>query len=649
MADVATPVKKQSRSKQTITITDLTSKYQQKVNNYNTMVSLMGDEQKKIFQVAINIYDIKQRQMHADSYIGYALAALLMNGWYYDVGANQWLKCQTIEEIDIQPTPDEVAHNVPLDEIKYGRYRRYIDTLYSRDACNALGISRWEIFDPIMDGLLDSNEVKQAVSGEMVYEEYGLNFTLEQYEMGGEAAKTKQQPNKITHPAIPISPNIDVNELTRGDTSTDKFLYAYTDSGISKNNRNWRPMIMDRIAQQVMEQNPPGNMGHMKPENVGYELPLPVVTWIGAMTTMLPDGNKRLWLKGYIIPTEDGNNLKTYIRAKAINSISVFGGLTLLPNQETGVQDVLDIDLKSIDISGKLKEGLNSGITELSGEMAMVSNSEPMQNMMLKDTLLNESEENVMGNTLDIKTITLGEIKNGNPQLYGEMQAEIIANMQADNEQKVILTKAGEMDTLTVQLGGNPMDVFKQYQAYAGEMAEAVGVTPIPNDTMGTIKAVADKVKEMAKSLTNVITILKPADNQTVEAKAEEVAQQNQLIANTKAVQDANTKFNELTAGIGNDAMKNLVAMQFSNILNAKPEALPEGYAASAISTLETQVPEAIKGVTENAQSLIQDGQTAGEMLVLGNLGVGAGASAQNKSYADMTDSEAAQALGYVF
>lgn len=575
----------QTQTKGQMTISDLTSKYQQKIDNYNLMIGLMTEEQKKIFQIAINLYDIQLRQDHWDSYVGYALNALARSGWYYNIMTQQWQVCQTPETF-IKPDPkvdDERA------------YEAYLESLYPRQACQMLGVSRWEIIDRTPD----MNSVKLALGGEMAYEELDLDFNVEYYEIGGEQKKSKAKSNKVVHPEIPISPNIDVDELTKGDNSKDKFIYAYTDSGLSKNKRNWRPMIMDRIAQQVMDQNPPGNMGHVNPKNVGYELPLPVVTWIGATTVLLPDGTKRLWLKGYIIPTADGVNLKTYIRAKAINSISVYGGLTLLPNAETGTQDVLDIDLKSIDISGKLKEGLNSGITELAGEMAV-----PQQNQMQ-----NNNEEREETEMADLSKITLADIKTSNPQLFGEMKAAIIEDMKMEESQKVIMTKAGEMDTLTSQMGGNPAEVFKQYQTFAGEMAE----------------------------------------NQTAEAKAQELVQQNQLAQNTKAVQDANAKFAELTKDISNEAVKNLVAMNFSGILQAKPEALPEGYATSSIQTLEAQVPEAIKSVVANAQTLMQNGQAAGEMAAFANLGVGSGAGSNSKSVEQMTDQEYAQSLGYEF
>ena len=616
----------QTGNKNQLTISDLTSKYQQKIDNYNLMVGLMTEEQKKVFQIAINMYDIQIRQNHWDSYVGYALKALAMKGWYYNVLTQQWMPCQTPETF-VKADPKKSDQRA---------YEEYLETLYSRQSCQLLGISCWEIIDRDVD----MNAINLAMGGEMQYEEYDLTFNVEHYEVGGEQKKANT-PNKITHPDIPISPNINVAELTKGDSSKDKFIYAYTDSGLSKNKRNWRPMIMDRIAQQVMDQNPPGNMGHVNPKNVGYELPLPVITWIGATTVLLPDGVKRLWLKGYIIPTADGANLKTYIRAKAINSISVYGGLTLLPNAETGTQDVLDIDLKSIDISGKLKEGLNSGITELAGEMANPNQTSMQYNNSNKE----EREETKMA---DVSRITLADIKTGNPQLYGEMKADIIASMEADANQKTIMTKAGEMDTLTSQLGGNPSEMFKQYQTIAGEMAEAVGIAPKQGSPMPTMAEIGAKVKEVAGNLSKLTSIINPAKDQTAEAKATELVQQNQLAQNTKAVQDANAKFADLTKGITNEAVKNLVAMNFSSILQAKPESLPENYAQTSIQTLEAQVPDAIKSVVENAQTLMQNGQQSGEMELFQNLGVGAGAGTKpSKPVEQMSDDEFARHLGY--
>ena len=96
MGNVAMGQKAQ-QSKGQMTISDLTSKYQQKIDNYNLMIGLMNEEQKKIFQIAINLYDIQLRQDHWDSYVGYALNALARSGWYYNIMTQQWQVCQTPE------------------------------------------------------------------------------------------------------------------------------------------------------------------------------------------------------------------------------------------------------------------------------------------------------------------------------------------------------------------------------------------------------------------------------------------------------------------------------------------------------------------------------------------------------------------------
>lgn len=609
-----------------ITISDLTSKYQQTIDSYNNMINSMSDEQKKIFQVAINLFDIQHRQNYWDSYIGYALKSLLLSGWYYNLANGTWDTCMT----------PETYVNFDGKKSNEEAYNDYVRTLYPRTTCALLGISMWDI----LDRDVDVDTLKQAIGGEMEYDEFDLSFNVETFDMGGEQTTQKKSKTttSITHPDIPISSNIDVAELTKGDSSNDKFIYAYTDSGLSKNKRNWRPMIMDRIAQQVMEQNPPGNMGHINPKNVGYELPLPVVTWIGAVTELLPDGVKRLWLKGYIIPTDDGNNLKTYIRAKAINSISVYGGLTLLPNADDGTTDVLDIDLKSIDISGKLKEGLNSGITELAGEMA---------NPEIKQQTKESEVKNQMG---DLRTLTLNDLKVGAPQLFGEMKTEVINQMKIEDEQKIIMTKAGEMDTLITSVGGqSPLKVLSQYNTYAGEMADALSIKVEPN-TVPNLADITAKVKGMAQSIETIKTFLKPVDGQTIEEKAEEIAKQNKLAQNVAAINIANEKFNELTKDVNNEAIKNLVAMQYGHILNAKPETLADDYAQVSIKVLEDNVLNTIAEVTKNAQTLMQSGQQAGEMALFDNLGVGNGAGTQStKTVEQMSDTEYAKSLGYEF
>lgn len=607
-----------------LTVNDLTSKYQEKVNNYNNMIATMPDDIKKTFNIAINVYDVLKREQLYESYVGYALKTLAMMGHYYDVKNGKWGECSTKQAY-------ENSNSGEAEDVE-SNYRGYIRKLYPRENCQKIGIDCWDI----VDAQPDLGVIEKVNKGEMAYEYFDLEFNVSD-EFGGEQQTTQKKKDAITIPPIPISPNVDIKEMTKGDKSNDKFIYAYTDSGVSKNKRDWRPMIMDSIAQQVLDNCPPGNLGHVKPKDAGFELPLPVITWIGATTEMLPDGkNKRLWLKGYVIPVEQGNQLKTFIKAKAIDSISVYGGLSLLPNEETGISAVLDCDLKSIDISGKMKQGLNSGIVKLAGEMQ--DNSSANEDIITN----NKKEEHKM----DLTNLTVADLKVGNPKLYGEMQADIISNMQTEENQKIIATKAGEMDALTTQYG-DVKKTISSYETFAGEMAEAVGVAPVGGAI--DFKSVIDKVKENVSKVAEVTKALKPAEGQDIVAKANEIAENQRIADNTKAIEAVNTKFGELTSAITNEAVKNLVAMQYTDILNAKPEAIANDYQTVSIAKLEAEVPNTIQSVMTQAQSLMQTGQQAGEMQIIDSLGVGAGAGAstQQKSVEKMTDEEYAKYLGY--
>jgi hypothetical protein len=171
-----------------------------------------------------------------------------------------------------------------------------------------------------------------------------------------------------------VTEDKDILDSISKDKRKDKFIYVYTDSGISENKRNWSPVIMKSLADQVVSKLPVGYLGHIKPEDYGYVFPKPQIVWIGSCTKDLNDpDNKpnsgdetvRLWVKGYLLPTS--TELEQWIKTKAVDSISVYGKIQYYMNND--IFEITDVDLKSIDISRKLGEGLNSKIVGLSGEM----------------------------------------------------------------------------------------------------------------------------------------------------------------------------------------------------------------------------------------------------------------------------------------
>jgi len=162
-----------------------------------------------------------------------------------------------------------------------------------------------------------------------------------------------------------VGQNFDYDLITKNDTSDDKFIYAYTVSGVSANNRNWKPEVVLSIGVQVLEKLPVGHLGHIKPDEVGFVLPDPQIVWFGSKSEVLDGGQIRVWLKGYVLPTAD--KAKVWIKSKAIDSISVWGKVRYIMSGD--VQDILEVDLKSIDLSRKLGEGLPAYIVKLAGEM----------------------------------------------------------------------------------------------------------------------------------------------------------------------------------------------------------------------------------------------------------------------------------------
>lgn len=611
-----------------VTVDDLTAGYQSKIKRIQTMINAIPDDLKKPFRVAMNYYDDIRKERDSDTYMAYGMKALAMLGWYYDCTDSTWKQ----DPFDWDPNDKEKPYS--FDEAVRRKYQ-------SVDIGKNLGVGLWQIEDALVEPAI----VEAAkTAGEMT--ESDILFSI----IDGEQAKGKKNKKpEIKVPNIPISPNANVEEMTKGDDSNDKFIYAYSDSGISKNKRNWRPIIMESIANQVMTNMPPGHYGHMKPQDVGFVMPPPVVTWIGATTEKLSDDVTRLWLKGYIIPLEDGDNLKTYIRTKAVDSISVWGGLTLLPNEETGISDVLDIDLKSIDISGKLKEGLHSGIVKTAGEMetgGQQSAGDPENNGTRKQENEKGGNDNMDKETI-IKGLSVNDIKAHNPGLLDGLKTAVMDSLNVEAKQRTMLAAAGEMETIEKEVGfaGEQATAYvKQMKSFAGEME---AVLEMPKNSPFT--AIIDKVKatvEKSGVVDKISEAIQPAQNQDVLARAQELAAAEQTAKNTAAIEAVKAKFTELTADVTNDVIKDMIADSFASVLEAKPEGLASDFEQTAIANMMAQMPTVKEKVLNRAKSLLETGKAAGEMAIFDNLGVGKG-STGTQDVSKMTDEEYAKYLGY--
>ena len=572
-----------------------------------------NEEIKNSFETATNSYLDKFALNENKRIFGYVLKYLAMfNGLYFNTDTNTFDKCRTFEDYS-KDVKDGSC------EYEYDRYIR--EKLYPSSASMKLGFANdWTITDAPVT--IPMNKTIVVMSGETGSEmdEYGS------FDIAGE-----QGAENSAIPAINISPTINVDELTDGDTSDDKFVYAYSDLGKSKNKRDWSG-VADSIAQQVLDKCPVAHFGHLKPDDAGFKMPMPVITWIGSATQPLANGRTRLWLKGYVLPTDEGKKFKTLFKGKAVNSISVYGLVKSTLDEKTGLNKINSVDLKSIDISGKLKEGLPSGIVQLASEM-----ESPAQD----NIIINKNKEE---NNMSLTDVTLSQIKAENPKLYGEMKAEILSDIKAQMANEELTTKAGEMDALTKEYG-DVKAFAKEYKAFAGEMATAVGA--IQNGAeMPSLADVAKKVKDKLQSselIASITDIVKPADGTSLVDAIKAMVSANVKANNENLIKSTIASFDESTKDLKPE-VKDMVAMQYADILKANADNLPADFATTAEARLKT-VPDTIKVVNDKMTAFAKASNPAGEMAMF-DFG-GQQNSGNEKPAGEMTDEELLKSLGY--
>ena len=72
--------------------------------------------------------------------------------------------------------------------------------------------------------------------------------------------------------AIPVSPNVNIDELKAGDEDPLEVVVEI-DSGKNTKGWNYLPQTIEKIAKQINEKVPNGFLGHQKQENLAYEFP----------------------------------------------------------------------------------------------------------------------------------------------------------------------------------------------------------------------------------------------------------------------------------------------------------------------------------------------------------------------------------------
>lgn len=400
-----------------------------------------------------------------------------------------------------------------------------------------------------------------------------------------------------------ISSDTSFNENINKDDRPEKFIYAYTDSGVSANNREWSPDVMRSIGEQVVNKMPPGYLGHIKPADYGFDFPEPQVVWFGSSITKLAGEQVRLWLKGYLLPT--AQKLTTWIKSKAVNSISVYGNVTY-SKDSNGIDKILNVDLKSIDISRKLAEGLSSGIKGLAVEM---------EDNKLKGDVVEMSESK----------FTIADVRNDS-NIMGQLRQEFAAEMQLDTETNQLKATAAEMSQLCTALDVKQSEVVSSVKnmiaftkamtnMFCGEQA----------DTAEAQKTAENFLKEKAvvdEQLKKIVEIVQPAEGQAItDAVADIINKRKQYLAKEALVAVGST-FDELTKGINNEILKEYVRDDFAKYLDedVKNIADSDAWKSDTIKHIKDNLQLSIDKHQKRLDKLAGLSKAAGEMSAVVNI-----------------------------
>lgn len=157
---------------------------------------------------------------------------------------------------------------------------------------------------------------------------------------------------------VPVGASVDLVALKAGDTDPLEVVVEVP-AGRSKRGWNYTPQALQRIVGEVMKQGLPGFLGHQKAEDVAHEFPRPVTHWVGGLWR---DG--KAYFRGVIDAA--AGDLKRWIRAKTVRTVSIFGAPTLAT--AGGETQVVDYHALSIDWTPLGRAGMPTAVVAL-GEM----------------------------------------------------------------------------------------------------------------------------------------------------------------------------------------------------------------------------------------------------------------------------------------
>ena len=224
-----------------------------------------------------------------------------------------------------------------------------------------------------------------------------------------------------------------------------EFVVVRTEEGWSRSGRLYEGRILESIAEQVEATNPIAHLGHIAEHELSTALPDPQTTWFGAITKKEPSQIKEmggklvtvLYTAGYNLP---GAKIRTFLKAKAVNSTSWDGRAEQVPVPGKGVR-IVNFILTSLDWARKGQEGMTtSRVVALAREMS---------------TGTKEGSTKMGDDNRSLAEVTPDEFKEGNPNGYALLVREISAEKDEQITALEAVVEAAKTDkTLLEEIRG---------------------------------------------------------------------------------------------------------------------------------------------------------------------------------------------------
>lgn len=292
---------------------------------------------------------------------------------------------------------------------------------------------------------------------------------------------------------VPLNPGINLAALKTGDDDPMEVIVEVP-AGKSKRGWDYRPEALQKIVGEVMSQGLPGILGHQKAEEVDSQFPTPVTHWVGAS---YKDG--KAYFRGVV--DKAASDLKRWIRAGAVRTVSIFGVPTL--KTVGGETQVVDYKPLSIDWTPLGRAGMPTRIVAV-GEMDVINNLGGAGKMTLAELLgelrkLGAKPTEVIGEMgWDLKALVkeagfklediAGEV---NPERWNTLQeavkavGEIAEAFSLGKEAKLGELVALVKDARGVQLEANKAEHDQLVDKVIGEMVTVEAARPLVKRMLG--------------------------------------------------------------------------------------------------------------------------------------------------------------------